>query len=103
MAVGDTEAFPEVASALPEIEGVITSEVAFVLVQVRVTLWPELMVVELALKVTVGAGDWVLVVLEEPPHATKAINNAVQAKSENEREKRLATTGLLQIGRVLAC
>lgn len=55
------------------IEGAMVTEVAFFDDQVSVTAWPELTLVESAVKESVGAGGWVGFELEPlPPQAVKS-------------------------------
>jgi hypothetical protein len=86
VAVGEIACEPEVGSALCEMAGATVKAVAFVVVQVRVTLCPELMLVGLPLKLTVGAGFVGGVGDEEtPPHAAKVISSNTAIASDKAR------------------
>ena len=50
---------PDTGNAFAEMEGVIVKEVALVVAQVSVTLWPEATLVAFAVNVREGAAGWV--------------------------------------------
>ena len=89
VAVGETDFEPDVPKALCEIEGEIVNDVAFVVDQVRVTLCPEVIVVALALKDTVGAGFEGGGGVEEelPPHAVIIAIRSAPSASNTVDEK----------------
>jgi hypothetical protein len=88
-AVGESVADPDSAKGVGPTEGVIVTEVAFVVAQVRITDCPDAILAWSTVTVIVGkgvCGGGVLV--EFPPHAMKVTRRTKILTPERRREDR---------------